>query len=493
LIFNSVFNDNYGGTNYSADDGIYINNGKLIAYNNYFNAEEANGELSIERGSGNIFSNTDPFTSSSSDDYTIKSIDLLESGLPSVIMDGITYNAPTTDISGNSRPNPSNTAPDMGAYEYGSSSMLSIDLHVGANLVAFSILPEDNSIDNLLSSLGENILGLLGAGQSAVYNDGEWIGSLTNLEYESGYWFIVNESSSLTISGSMVSPNLSYGLLPGVNLISYSQSECGFIGEVLPDTTENCIYAIMAEGVSALNTEFGWSGSLQSLCPNKGYWFINSCSELEFAYEAPTTLARENSKQISPHHYHQSTKQAFYFIESIENIQLGDWVLAYQGETLIGAREWQGENTDIPVMGNDGSEFTAGYIHEGLIPQFKILRNGSFIDLGGDIPPYSINEVFVVSSLSENSALPQVFSLGKAYPNPFNPTTTINFAMPIDNEISILIYDLQGRETASIINGNLKAGYHSVKWDANQYSSGVYFVKMVAGEYISTQKLMLVK
>jgi hypothetical protein len=133
----------------------------------------------------------------------------------------------------------------------------------------------------------------------------------------------------------------------------------------------------MAEGVSVLNTEFGWSGSLQSLCPNKGYWFINSCSELEFAYEAPTTLARENSKQISPHHYHQSTKQAFYFIESIENIQLGDWVLAYQGETVIGARQWQGKYTDIPVMGNDGSEFTAGYIHEGFIPQFKILRNGN--------------------------------------------------------------------------------------------------------------------
>ncbi|MBT3796445.1 MAG: T9SS type A sorting domain-containing protein, partial [Candidatus Marinimicrobia bacterium] len=117
LIFNSVFNANYGGENYSADDGIYINNGKLIAYNNYFNAEEANGELTIERGSGNIFSNMDPFTSSSSDDYTIKSADLLESGISSIIMDGITYNAPTADISGNSRPNPTNTAPDMGAYE----------------------------------------------------------------------------------------------------------------------------------------------------------------------------------------------------------------------------------------------------------------------------------------------------------------------------------------------------------------------------------------
>jgi len=331
--------------------------------------------------------------------------------------------------------------------------------------------------------LGDIIIGLIGAGQSAVYNDGEWIGSLTNLEYENGYWLIINEAISLTISGSLISPNLSYSLQPGSNLISYSNSECGDPGDVLPDEIEECIYAIMGEGVSALHTEFGWSGSLQSLCPDKGYWFVNSCSELEFTYEAPTTLARIVS----------STNQAFYYIESIENIQPGDWVFAYNDEIIIGSRQWQGKYTDIPVMGNDGSEFTAGYIHEGFIPQFKILRNGSFIDLGGDIPPYSINEVIVVSSLFENSALPKEFSLGRAYPNPFNPTTTINFATPVNGEVYIAIYDLQGRETASIINGNLKAGYHSVMWDAANYSSGVYFVKMIAGEYICTQKLMLVK
>ena len=53
--------------------------------------------------------------------------------------------------------------------------------------------------------------------------------------------------------------------------------------------------------------------------------------------------------------------------------------------------------------------------------------------------------------------------------------------------------NLQGREVSTLISGKMEAGYHSVVWNADAHASGVYFVKMVAGEYISTQKLMLVK
>ena len=52
---------------------------------------------------------------------------------------------------------------------------------------------------------------------------------------------------------------------------------------------------------------------------------------------------------------------------------------------------------------------------------------------------------------------------------------------------------MQGREVVSLINGNIEAGYHSVVWNADSQASGVYFVKLVAGEYVNTQKLMLIK
>ena len=89
--------------------------------------------------------------------------------------------------------------------------------------------------------------------------------------------------------------------------------------------------------------------------------------------------------------------------------------------------------------------------------------------------------------------IPETYSLSQAYPNPFNPTTTLSFAIPVDNEVTLSIYNLQGREVSTLIDANMDAGYHSIVWDANANASGVYFVKMVAGEYVNTQKLMLVK
>ena len=144
-------------------------------------------------------------------------------------------------------------------------------------------------------------------------------------------------------------------------------------------------------------------------------------------------------------------------------------------------------------MGNDGSGYTEGYMKAGLVPQFKLLQYGELIDLEGDIPSWENNQFYMVSSLTEAIPLPETFSLDRAYPNPFNPTTTLSFAIPVNSEVSLSIYNMQGREVTSLIDGIMDAGYHSVVWNADNYSSGVYFVKMVAGEYMNTQKLMLVK
>jgi hypothetical protein len=150
----------------------------------------------------------------------------------------------------------------------------------------------------------------------------------------------------------------------GSNLISYTLSDCGSIEEVLPDDVENCVYAIAGEGIATLNTDFGWLGSLTALCPDDGYWFVSEC-DINFTYDEPTNLARQTILSLSPYAYNQSSEQAFYFIESVENIEISDWILSFNGDKVIGAREWVGSIIDVPVMGDDGSDFTAGYIEEG--------------------------------------------------------------------------------------------------------------------------------
>ena len=89
--------------------------------------------------------------------------------------------------------------------------------------------------------------------------------------------------------------------------------------------------------------------------------------------------------------------------------------------------------------------------------------------------------------------VPSTYVLESVYPNPFNPTTTLNFALPVTSNVLLEVYDINGRLINELIYSNMDAGYHSVIWNADNNASGVYFVKMVAGEFVNTQKLMLVK
>jgi hypothetical protein len=91
-----------------------------------------------------------------------------------------------------------------------------------------------------------------------------------------------------------------------------------------------------------------------------------------------------------------------------------------------------------------------------------------------------------------HSEIPEDYYLS-TYPNPFNPITSILFSIPQMGLVSIKAYDIMGRELETLSNRNLNPGNYSVDWDASGYPSGIYFVKMQAGKFLKTQKLMLVK
>ena len=146
-------------------------------------------------------------------------------------------------------------------------------------------------------------------------------------------------------------------------------------------------------------------------------------------------------------------------------------------------------------MGSAGDLVTAGYFNEGDVPTFKLLKqsNGELIALEGNVPNWSDNGIYSIGELYEKQPIPELFVLNKAYPNPFNPTTTIGFGLPDRSEVVVEIYNLYGKRVETLVNKSMQAGYKTVVWNANSYASGVYFVKMVAGEYLKTQKLMLIK
>jgi hypothetical protein len=88
---------------------------------------------------------------------------------------------------------------------------------------------------------------------------------------------------------------------------------------------------------------------------------------------------------------------------------------------------------------------------------------------------------------------PAEFSLSTAYPNPFNPTTSMTLDMPEAGQVSVLVYNVMGQVVATLASGYMDASTYTLTWDASQEASGVYFVKAEAAGTVTTQKLMLMK
>ena len=89
--------------------------------------------------------------------------------------------------------------------------------------------------------------------------------------------------------------------------------------------------------------------------------------------------------------------------------------------------------------------------------------------------------------------IPEEYNLHSIYPNPFNPVTNIIYGLPEYTKVHIIIYNITGRHVKTLVNEYQTPGYYSTSWNADGYPSGIYFVNIIAGEYVNTQKLMLVK
>ncbi|MCF7810593.1 T9SS type A sorting domain-containing protein [bacterium] len=118
---------------------------------------------------------------------------------------------------------------------------------------------------------------------------------------------------------------------------------------------------------------------------------------------------------------------------------------------------------------------------------------------GGGLSNYRVSWLFKtcpdpVSVPSESfNPHPCVFALQPAYPNPFNSFTNICFELPVNSDVSITIFDLNGRSVATLLDDQLNAGNHSLTWDAKDYANGMYLCKMEAGGVSFTRKLLLIK
>ena len=98
-----------------------------------------------------------------------------------------------------------------------------------------------------------------------------------------------------------------------------------------------------------------------------------------------------------------------------------------------------------------------------------------------------------LTAVESESSLPYVFNLQQNYPNPFNPATTIKYSLPKEGPVTLKVFNILGQQVATLVNEVQKAGTFSVRWNASQMASGVYFCRLAQDDNVKIQKLMLMK
>ncbi len=98
-----------------------------------------------------------------------------------------------------------------------------------------------------------------------------------------------------------------------------------------------------------------------------------------------------------------------------------------------------------------------------------------------------------ITSVNDNARVVERYDLSQNYPNPFNPTTVINYQLSSVGNVTLKVYDILGREVATLVNERQIAGNHTVSFDGSRFASGVYFYRLVTGNKIQTMKMVLVK
>jgi hypothetical protein len=155
---------------------------------------------------------------------------------------------------------------------------------------------------------------------------------------------------------------------------------------------------------------------------------------------------------------------------------------------------WVTRGNNVYRSSDGGNNWTTAYTGTAALwdIDFAIVAgcpNGWTVGASGTIA----RMVNIVGVGNNNNEVPNAYILRQNYPNPFNPVTEIYFALPKASNVKLEVFDLLGREVGTLVNEFKPAGTYTVRFNAVSLASGVYFYRIVAGDFSDTKKMVLVK
>lgn len=157
---------------------------------------------------------------------------------------------------------------------------------------------------------------------------------------------------------------------------------------------------------------------------------------------------------------------------------------------------------DFPVLMDSDQVVINDYIQRVSTSPFPldyiIDQQGKVVYHNTEYDPRRMAEIITnllnpVSVEEDVSTTPFSFQLEQNYPNPFNPVTTISYLLPSRSEVLLIIYNLLGEEIVRLVDEIQPRGLHQITWDASSVSSGMYFYRIQAGDFVQTRKMILLK
>ena len=288
-----------------------------------------------------------------------------------------------------------------------------------------------------------------------------------------GYWVQVSQEDVLDFTGSALPLTTVIALDAGWNLAAFLPQEAeapdyAFASLIGDNLTK--VKSITQSYDPALDPNFN---TLEELSPGNGYW-VQLTTAANFMYPDPPTGTRsvDTIEYIwTPVIYTNSTC-AYASLEA--EGQVGAFV--------------NGECRGVTNI-NDGCVSLVINGTEAETATFKLYQNGQVTDLNTEITTAPGEDVF----FEITGDTPAITQLKNAYPNPFNPVTTVAFELANAGKVNVSVYNIKGQKVTELINDNLDSGTHKLTWNAEGKASGVYFIRMHTGEITQNQKVILMK
>jgi len=368
-----------------------------------------------------------------------------------------------------------------------------LDLREGWNLTSINVIPDNLDVREIVRPLLEDgILGLVKDGLGRFYQPHGLI-NIPRWEVCEGYLIHVSEPAQLEISGIVIPSDRPIDLVEGWNMTAYFPTVPSDVITALSDIEEQLIIAKDIEGHFYL-PEFDYS-NMAELHEHWGYQF-KVREPVQLVYRIGDRNAALAMDLDEPEHFGQVAKtdaNMSILVSRCDNpvvYKNSELAVYAQSGHFIGAGKFDDTGRCGFAAWGDNT-----IINEPLVFKLWDGETDSEVEVEplDGAPIWTANSHFVGQLKLDYQTVVE-FGIHGSYPNPTNGPIQFVYGLEMDSNLGLFVYDLSGRRIATLVNDNVKTGYHRAVWDTELVASGVYLVRLEgAGSIVDMVKVVVVK